>query len=214
MKKSGMLALLVLTAWLLCGCAYLLQRDYTSVEPHTSQSWESGGADVLEAEGSQEVENAVLTMISRYVEDGTVQLKQCYDETTADQWVSQALTQVQKQTGLGAYAVDYMLYSIEKGQNVYEANLHIGYRRTEEQIKNVYYASTMEAIKDLLPQAIQQGREELAVHISSFDVEDVQNLDQMLRELLLPAESQGTETFWQVNYYPSQEEPALIEILF
>ena len=216
MKRKGALLLLLAAALpLLCGCAFLLERDYSVTEPHTSQAWESGEADVLEAEDVQGVVNGLLTLIGRYRQDGTLRLLQCPDALTADMWVDQALAQVQKETGRGSYAADYILYSVEKTQNCYEISVRIGYRRSEEEVRGIYYATTVDAVADLLPEVIAQGKTALVLHVASFEPSDESRLEEILKSILLPAGSQLPELrrLWTVNYYPNAEQPVILEIL-
>ena len=62
MKKlkitAALCALLLLT-----GCASLLERQYSTVEPHSSKFWESEAADTLRAENHQDLVNDLLLLI-------------------------------------------------------------------------------------------------------------------------------------------------------
>ena len=51
MKPKKLAAAALLCLCLLTGCASLLEREYTVVEPHSSKFWESEAADILRAEG-------------------------------------------------------------------------------------------------------------------------------------------------------------------
>ena len=53
--KKGFLTGLLIACLLLTGCAPLLERSYTTSEPHSSKYWESEAADTLRAE------NGVMT---------------------------------------------------------------------------------------------------------------------------------------------------------
>ena len=48
MKKVWICLLMLAT--LLTGCANLLDREYSTAEPHSSKFWESEAADILRAE--------------------------------------------------------------------------------------------------------------------------------------------------------------------
>ena len=47
----------------LTGCASLLDREYNTVEPHSSKFWESEAADTLRAENYQDLVNDLLIKI-------------------------------------------------------------------------------------------------------------------------------------------------------
>lgn len=217
MKKRGILALLLCVSLLFSGCSALLEREYSSLQPHTSQSWDGGAVNQMNAENPEELQEAVLSLVSRYRQTGTVRLNKCADETTAESWVSTALLSLQEETGLGSYAVDYVIYTIKKvdgGRRSFDVDFQISFRRTEEQVENIYYATNVEAVTELLANAVDEGRSELAVHFSSFAPEDYQRLEEILREGLLPPELQSQDNdLWQVTVYPNEENPVVIEIL-
>ena len=52
--KKRCLAVLMLALCLLTGCASLLEREYSTAEPHSSKFWESEAADTLRAEKSSQ----------------------------------------------------------------------------------------------------------------------------------------------------------------
>ena len=65
-------ATLVLSMWLLlllCGCASLLERSYSSVEPYTDRYWDSGAEDTLKAESYQDLVNSLLMLIEQRSEE-------------------------------------------------------------------------------------------------------------------------------------------------
>ena len=54
------LTLLLCVSLSLTGCSALLERNYATVEPHSSKFWESEAAGTLRAESYQDVVNDVL----------------------------------------------------------------------------------------------------------------------------------------------------------
>ena len=159
----------------------------------------------------------MLSLISRYRQTGTVRLLKCADAATADSWVSAALRGLQEDSGLGAYAVEYIIYTVKRvpGSRNFDVDFEITFRRTEEQVKSIYYATNVEAVAELLDDAVEAGRRELVVHFSSFEAEDYQRLDEILREGLLPPDLQNQEIgdMWEIVVYPNEENPIVIEIL-
>ena len=55
--KKRCLAVLMLALCLLTGCASLLEREYSTAEPHSSKFWESEATDTLRAENYQDIVN-------------------------------------------------------------------------------------------------------------------------------------------------------------
>ena len=59
--KAYRLAAAGLALGLLTGCASLLERSYTTSEPHSSKFWESEAAATLRAENRQDMVNDLLS---------------------------------------------------------------------------------------------------------------------------------------------------------
>ena len=74
--------------------------------------------------------------------------------------VEQATTEIQQETPMGAYAVEYITASSRSQRGYYEISLQISYRRTAEQIQAVVNATSTEALSALLEAALDEGRYE------------------------------------------------------
>ena len=59
---------LLLALALLAGCAPLLERTYSTAEPHSSKFWESEAAGTLRAETHQDVVNDLLLLVGQHRE--------------------------------------------------------------------------------------------------------------------------------------------------
>ena len=102
--KRGMAALLRLC--LLTGCGSLLERSYSTSEPHSSKYWESGAAGTLRAENDQDIVNDLLILIGQHTESAALRLYNFPDDQAAAEAMESAALEVQQETPLGAYAVD------------------------------------------------------------------------------------------------------------
>ena len=149
----------------LTGCSALLERDYATVEPHSSRFWESEAAGTLRAENYQDIVNDLLILIGQHTESATVRLYNYEDDVTVADALERATTEVQQETSMGAYAVEYITASSRSQRGYYEISIQISYRRTAEQIQAVVNATSIEALPSLLETALDEGRTELAVRI-------------------------------------------------
>ena len=95
----------------LTGCSALLERDYATVEPHSSRFWESEAAGTLRAENYQDIVNDLLILIGQHTESATVRLYNYEDDVTVADALERATTEVQQETSMGAYAVEYITAS-------------------------------------------------------------------------------------------------------
>ena len=210
--KKRCLAVLMLALCLLTGCASLLEREYSTAEPHSSKFWESEATDTLRAENYQDIVNDLLILIGQHVETGTLRLYNFKDDVTVADTLERATVEIQQETPLGAYAVAYITSSAQAQRSYYEVSLQIGYRRTVEQLQAVVNATSPEAVSSLLESALEAGKTELAVRIGYWGAdgrEKVESAMQQVRE-----ERELTETpMWVVNYYPAQGPVGLLEFL-
>ena len=123
-----------------------------------------------------------------------------------------ACHEVQKETPLGAYALDYVTYIVDDSPRNYTAlQLTLGYRRTAAQIASIVHATNLSALTDLLTTAVTNDAEELVVQLAYFDETqaEVRSTVDKVRKKLRPEEKDS----WQVNFYPENKAAEIIEIL-
>ncbi|MBQ2996372.1 MAG: hypothetical protein IJE22_03930 [Oscillibacter sp.] len=212
--KRRMLALAILLGCILTmtGCASLLERQYVTSDLHTSKFWESEAADTLRAENRQDIVNDLLLLIGQHKESATVRLYNVADNVAATDAVQKAASEVRQETPMGAYAVEYITSSVHPQRGYYEIDLIISYRRTAEQVKDVVYATSAEAVASLLEAAVEEGKEELAVRIGYWDDGSRETIDAAMARL---REERGIvdEPYWAVNVYPESGQVGLVEFL-
>lgn len=212
--KRRMLALAILLGCILTmtGCASLLERQYVTSDLHTSKFWESEAADTLRAENQQDIVNDLLLLIGQHKESATVRLYNVADNVAATDAVQKAASEVRQETPMGAYAVEYITSSVHPQRGYYEIDLIISYRRTAEQVKDVVYATSAEAVASLLEAAVEEGKEELAVRIGYWDDGSRETIDAAMARL---REERGIvdEPYWAVDVYPESGQVGLVEFL-
>ena len=211
MKLRRLLGLLCACVTL-TGCGALLERDYATVEPHSSRFWESEAAGTLRAENYQDIVNDLLILIGQHTESATVRLYNYEDDVTVADALERATTEVQQETSMGAYAVEYITASSRSQRGYYEISIQISYRRTAEQIQAVVNATSIEALPSLLETALDEGRTELAVRIGYWGEDGQARVEEMVAQL---REARGlAETPpWTISYYPAQGPVGLIEFV-
>ena len=74
-SNTVFLALLLAVCLSLSGCASLLERSYSVVEPYTDRYRDSGGEDALRAESYQDLVNSLMMLVEQRAEVGTIR---CY----------------------------------------------------------------------------------------------------------------------------------------
>ena len=196
----------------LTGCASLLEREYNTVEPHSSKFWESEAADTLRAENYQDLVNDLLILVGQHEESATIRLYNFEDDLAVAEAMEQAADEVQHETPIGAYAVEYIISATQAQKGYHEITVQLAYRRSAEQIQAVVNATRTDAVYSLLESALNAGRKELAVRISYWALdgrEAVQAAVDRLRE-----EKGLTATpEWIANYYPADRMAGLVEVI-
>ena len=203
--KMRHLTLLLCVSLSLTGCSALLERNYATVEPHSSKFWESEAAGTLRAENYQDIVNDLLILIGQHTESATLRLYNFPDDQAAGEAMENASLEVQQDTPLGAYAAEYITYVSQPQRSYYEVNVQIGYRRSEEQ-------TSFSALRDLLEAALDGGRTELVVRIGYWQADGRDRVAQTVADLR-QARGIPEETAWIVRYYPQSDPVGIIEFL-
>ena len=211
MKWRPMVWMLV-SLCLLTGCASLLERTYSKVEPHSSRFWEREAADTLRAENYQDIVNDLLILIGQHTESASLRLYNFEDDLAAAAAMEQAAAETQQETPLGAYAVEYMTSAGQSRRGYYEATVKISYRRTAEQVQSLVNATSPEAVYSLLDAALDEGRTELAIRVSYWGTDGRERVEAAVEQLRKERGLEETPT-WQVNYYPDSGQVGLVEFL-
>ena len=192
--------LLVLLAalCLLTGCSALLERTYSTAEPHSSKFWESEAAGTLRAETHQDVVNDLLLLVGQHRETAALRLYDFESDLAVADTLERAAAEVQQETPMGAYAVEYITTSSHAQRGYYEVAVRVGYRRTPEQLQAVVNATSPEALYSLLSAALDEEKTELAVRMAYWGPDGGTRVeDAMLR---LREERELTETTpWVVD---------------
>ena len=98
--KLRMLPALCAVLLLLTGCASLLERTYTSVEPHSSKFWESEAAGTLRAENYQDIVNDLLPVSYTHLSRRSWALSQEKDSPAAEKVSGRVLSAGASSEGL------------------------------------------------------------------------------------------------------------------
>ena len=209
--KLRLIALLAAVC-LLTGCTSLLEREYSTSEPHSSKFWESEAAGTLRAENYQDIVNDLLLLIGEHRETATLRLYHFKGDLTVADMVERATVEVQQETPFGAYAVEYITSTGKEQRGYYEVQLQIGYRRTAEQLQSIVNATAPEALYSLLEHTLASGGNELVVKIGYWAEDGQARVERTIQQLRVDQGLEGSPG-WTVNYYPEQGPLGLIEVL-
>ena len=209
--RKKFIALLLALCLSLSGCGnVVLERSYSVSAPHSAVYWENENADTLRADSYQDLVNALLLLLGEHSEEGTVRIYGS-DENAASM-AEQACREVQEETPLGAYLLDYISYTDAQAHNYYEMKVRLGYRRTAEEQAAIITATSTEALPDLLRLTAAEGAvKHIAVRFGYFTTDR-----SGLREMVHAVQREVDPTFrqpWQVSFYPDTEDVGIVEVV-
>ncbi len=209
--RKKFIALLLALCLSLSGCGnVVLERSYSVSAPHSAVYWENENADTLRADSYQDLVNALLLLLGEHSEEGTVRIYGS-DENAASM-AEQACREVQEETPLGAYLLDYISYTDAQAHGYYEMQVRLGYRRTAEEQAGIITATSTEALPDLLRLTAEEGTvKRIAVRFGYFTT-DRDGLREMVREVQSEVEP-NFEQPWQVYFYPDTDDVGIMEVV-
>ena len=195
----------------LAGCGNIvLERSYSVSAPHSEVYWENENADTLRADSYQDLVNALLLLLGEHSEEGTVRIYG--NDEAAASMAEQACREVQEETALGAYLLEYISYTDAREHGYYEMRVRLGYRRTAEEQAAIITATSTEALPDLLRLTAEEGTvKRVAVRFGYFTT-DRDGLREMVREVQSEVEP-NFEQPWQVYFYPDTDDVGIVEVV-
>ena len=159
-SNTVFLALLLAVCLSLSGCASLLERSYSVVEPYTDRYRDSGGEDALRAESYQDLVNSLMMLVEQRAEEGTIR---CYEEANSYILALRARQEVRQDTTLGAYLLDGLNFTYEGEEGYCTLTCHMSYREDAEDLGSVMTISDSQSLVDLLRLAVREELEKLTV---------------------------------------------------
>lgn len=209
--KKRILALCAALSLTLTGCSNIvLERSYSNASPHSETYWENEENDTLRADSYQDLVNAMMLLLGEHADDGTIRVYG--EDLDAEAMMESACAEVQQETALGAYLLDYVTYTCAAEHDYYALSFHFGYRRTQAEQAGIINATSTEALPELLRVAAQEGAERLTVRVGYF-ASNSADVETMVQEV--QSEFPDTlETPWQVQFYPNTEDAGIVEVFF
>lgn len=189
--KRGFGVGLLLAACLLTGCAALLERSYSVVEPYADRYWDSSAEDTLRVESYQDLVNSLLMLIEERAEEGVIL---CYGEAGEYREAMAAREEVRRETMLGSYLLRDITLSFESGVSYSTLTCQMTYRGDAEDVDSIMTLSDSQSLVDLLRLTVREERRKLTARFS-YDTprEDV---------------TAAVESFWQELCQAEMEEAA------
>lgn len=134
-KKITALLLIPALALSLCGCSGMFSKEYFNVTEYTDNSDKIDSREVKVVSDWNELKNAVRDMVSRHISEGKLIFSGYGSELQGD--LSQVGWSVKSEDALAGYSVDYISYDLNHIVTYYEAQIHITYKRTVDDVNSI-----------------------------------------------------------------------------
>ena len=154
---------LLLICFLLTGCAGLLERSYSMVEPYSDRYWDSTAEDTLRAENRQDLVNSLLMLVEERVEEGVIR---CYGEASSYQQARSACREVSEETAIGSYLLDELTFRYGSGAGYSSVTCYMTYREDADDPASLMTLSDSQSLVDLLRLAVREEHRKLTARFS------------------------------------------------
>ena len=155
---------LLLAMLLLTGCASLLERSYSSVEPYTDRYWDTDEEDTLRAESYQDLVNSLLMLIEQRADSGTIRYY-IQNEENIYTLARNALQEVRTETIPGSYLIQQVTSICEEGEVFWALTYEFSYREGVEDPESLMTLSDTQSLVDLLRLAVREEHQRLTARL-------------------------------------------------
>ena len=170
MKKALTAALAALMALSLAGCASVFSKTYFSHSQYESLPRETSAAGTVEVDNYIELTLAINNLVTEHAESAVLHFGS-YEGEIADD-LAAACREVSTETALGAYAVDYISYDLDRIVAYYEAEVFVYYKRTAEELESIVSVNTAAGLYEAIRETLASMGERLVAMVGASDVDE------------------------------------------
>ena len=149
----------------LAGCARVFDTEYYVSEPYQTpavrQTPDAGSDAIADPDG---LRRALLDLVAARQESAQLQFANYDGDVSQD--LSAACWELRSSTALGAFAVEDISYELSRIVSYYQADVHIAYARSEEQLAAVERLVDSRALTGRLDKALRTGETYLALEVT------------------------------------------------
>lgn len=209
MKRRYMASLLAL-CMLLCGCSSVLRGDYVSVRPHQEPPGSGSNQNVSAANYAQLY--AVLTeLLETGVEDAVISVQE-YNQETIEEDVQLAVTSVQKNNPIAAYAVEKIAYQLGTSGGQAALAVQVSYLHNRAEIRKIQRVADDAALAEAVYDALRRCEVGLVLEVAQYHAPD---LVQVVEDYAIQHPEQVMESPQvTVNLYPESGIRRVVELKF
>lgn len=176
MKKAAVITVVLAIALSLTGCASIFDREYFSSSEYEPASAVTPYDGVSEISNYMQLTLAVNNLVSEHGESLLLHFTASYDGDIAED-LAAACREVSADTALGAYAVDYISYDLDRIVAYYEAEIFVYYKRTAEELDSIVSVNTDSGLYEAICQTLADVDTSLVAMVGASTVDEAAVLE-------------------------------------
>ena len=176
MKRVTAFILILALVLPLTGCASLFDREYFSSSEYEAPAGPSDYEGATEVSTYLQLTMAINNLVSEHGESLLLHFTGGYDGDIAED-LAAACREVSTDTALGAYAVDYISYDLDRIVAYYEAEVFVYYKRTAEELESMLSVNTSTGLYNAICDALAGLETGLVAMVGASNVDEAAVLD-------------------------------------
>lgn len=149
--KQKILWLFAAVSLLLTGCSWL-DGNYVHVTPHREQTL-SGQAEAVSATNYPQLRSVLEEMVASGTESGVIYVTD-YDQDALENNMTMAVSYIQSQFPIGAYAVEEITYEVGANSGKPAIAVSVAYRHSAIEIQKILRLQDMEQAEEAIGEAL------------------------------------------------------------
>lgn len=168
-RKMCSLLLALVIALTTAGCGSVFEAEYYYEEPATDD-FSTLSDKATEIRNYSMLKAAITGMISRREEQREFRLNNYNGKPSED--LAAACFEIKSDNPLGAYAVETLSYDTNYVVSYYMATIYITYKRTVEEVEQIFYAGTQTEFDDHVRQTVAEFSPQTVARVYSSAVDE------------------------------------------
>lgn len=175
-KKAAAVILALALALSLAGCASVFDREYFSSEAYEAPVQETPYDGATEISNYLQLTLAINNLVAEHGERELLRFTASYSGDIEED-LAAACREVSTETALGAYAVDYISYDLDRIVAYFEAEVYVYYKRTAAELEEIVSVNTASGLYDAIRSALAGMQGELVAMVGASNVDEQAVLD-------------------------------------
>ena len=173
-----MIVIFCMTVLFVCitGCSAVFSNSYRSEQDFQGNEKINLDANVQVVQNYSELRRLIFGMVNNHSETTELVFSGYTGNVVSD--IASVCNAIKTESSYGAYCVDYVSYDLRQIVSSYEANIHISYLYSAEELQNLQTTSNMESFTELLIHALEKEDDKLVVRVNNgvSETENVRNI--------------------------------------